>query len=132
MGNHAQAQAYYATALKIMPDQPGVLSNLGLSLALERQMPQAEAMLRRAAALPAADARVRQNLALVLVARGKFAEAEDVSRRDMAPIDAAGNVQSLRRMIAQSDAWKGVAQAGEPIRKVANRAGRTREASAEE
>ena len=121
MGNHAQAQAYYATALKIVPDQPGILSNLGLSYALERRMPLAEDTLRQAAALPAADARVRQNLALVLTARGKYAEAEEVSRRDMASIDAAENVQALRRTIAQSDAWKGVAQpdAGGPRRKVA-------------
>ncbi|HWP15515.1 MAG TPA: tetratricopeptide repeat protein, partial [Xanthobacteraceae bacterium] len=34
MGRHAEAQRYYASALKIMPDEPSVLSNLGLSYAL--------------------------------------------------------------------------------------------------
>ena len=30
-GRHADAQRYYLTALKIFPDEPSVLSNLGLS-----------------------------------------------------------------------------------------------------
>ena len=105
MGAHDRAQAYYAAALKIVPDQPQVLSNLGLSYALERRMPLAEATLRQAAAQPGADARVRQNLALVLSLEGKTAAADDVSRRDPRPFQAAENVRLLDRMVAQSDAW---------------------------
>ncbi len=108
MGNHTQAQAYYASALKIVPNQPQVLSNLGLSYALERQIPLAEETLRQAVAQPGADARVRQNLALVLSLEGRYADAEAISRRDLAPIDAADNVQSIKRMIADSDTWKAV------------------------
>ncbi len=108
LGDHAQAQSYYTAALKIVPNQPQVLSNLGLSYALVRQMPNAEATLRTAADQPGADMRVRQNLALVLALQGKFSEAEDISRRDLAPIDAASNVASIRQMIAQSDTWKDI------------------------
>ena len=39
MGRHADAQRYYATALKIVPEEPSVLSNLGLSYALSRNLP---------------------------------------------------------------------------------------------
>lgn len=106
LGDHAQAQSYYTAALKIAPNQPQILSNLGLSYALERQMPSAEDALRTAAAQPGADMRVRQNLALVLALQGKFNEAEDVSRRDLPPVDAAANVASIRQMIAQSDVWR--------------------------
>ena len=122
MGDHARARDYYAAALKIVPDQPQVLSNLGLSYALEHRMPEAEQTLRHAAAQPAADARVRQNLALVLSLEGKTAEAEEVSRRDMAAIDATDNVQSMKRMIAQSDLWKGTARGTrrEPARRTAS------------
>ena len=124
LGDHGQAQSYYAAALKIAPNQPQVLSNLGLSYALARQMPQAEDTLRTAAAQPSADMRVRQNLALVLALQGKFHEAEDVSRRDLPPIDAAANVASIRQMIAHSDVWRGgeqssrksVAAATRPVR----------------
>ncbi len=122
LGDHAQARSYYAAALKIAPDQPQVLSNLGLSYALERQMPNAESTLRTAAAQPGADMRVRQNLALVLALEGKFGEAEDVSRRDLAPIDAAANVAAIRQTIAHSDVWQG--RAAGPRKAVSLKPGR--------
>ena len=108
MGDHAQAQGYYQTALKIRPGDPMVLSNLGLSYALSRDLPRAEETLREAMAQPRADMRVRQNLALVLALQGKFAEAEEVSRRDLSPIDAAANVQTIRKMIAESNTWRAI------------------------
>lgn len=106
LGDHVQAQNYYEAALKIKPDQPQVLSNLGLSYALSKRLPQAETTLSEAAAQPGADMRVRQNLALVLALQGKFNEAESVSRRDLSPIDAAANVASIRQMISQSNTWQ--------------------------
>src|ERR1700676_1957755 len=36
MGRHDDARRYYASALKIVPDEPSVLSNLGLSYVLSR------------------------------------------------------------------------------------------------
>lgn len=110
LGDHAQAQSYYTTALKIAPNQPQVMSNLGLSYALQRKMPLAEATLRDAAAQPSADMRVRQNLALVLAAEGKYRDAEEVSRRDLSPIEAAENVSVIRQTIASSDSWRAVAK----------------------
>jgi Flp pilus assembly protein TadD len=106
MGDHETARGYYEAALKIRPDEPTVLSNLGLSHALSRQLPKAEATLRQAAEQPGADARVRQNYALVLGLRGKFAEAEAVAQRDLSTTDAAANISSIRQMIAQSDTWR--------------------------
>jgi Flp pilus assembly protein TadD len=106
LGNHEQAQAYYTAALKIVPKQPHVLSNLGLSYALSKKLPQAETALQEAAAQHDADRPVRQNLALVLALEGKFASAEEVARRDLDPKDAAANVAAIRRMIAQSNTWK--------------------------
>jgi Flp pilus assembly protein TadD len=106
LGDHDQAQNYYKAALRMRPDEPAVMSNLGLSYALNRQLPAAEDTLRNAATNPKADMRIRQNLALVLALQGKFGEAEDWSRRDLAPIDAAANVASIRKMIAQSNTWR--------------------------
>ncbi len=106
LGDHEQAQAYYAAALKIVPAQPHVLSNLGLSYALSKKLPQAETALQQAAAQHDADKPVRQNLALVLALEGKFASAEEVARRDLDAKDAAANVAAIRRMIAQSNTWK--------------------------
>lgn len=106
MGDHATAQNYYHTALKINPGEPSILSNLGLSYALSKQLPMAEQTLRDAVQHPAADSRVRQNLALVLALQGKFTEAEAVSSRDLPPAQAAQNVATIRRMIAQSNTWR--------------------------
>ncbi|MGO9024163.1 MAG: tetratricopeptide repeat protein [Beijerinckiaceae bacterium] len=105
LGDHARAQEYYDAALKIVPNQPQVLSNLGLSYALSKQLPRAEETLQRAAVQPVADVRVRQNLALVLALEGKFGTAQEVLQRDLSPIDAAGNVSAIRQMIAQSNTW---------------------------
>ncbi len=108
LGDHAQAQSFYMSALKIMPREPGVLSNLGLSYALSRRLPEAEQALRQAVAQKTADRRVRQNLALVLALEGKFAEAEELSRMDLSPADAANNVTAIREMIAQSNTWRDI------------------------
>lgn len=106
LGDHEVARGYYDAALKIQPNDPNVLSNLGLSYALSRQLPKAEETLRQAASQPGADELVRQNLALVLGLQGKFAEAEDLLRRDLSPEDARANIASIREMIAQSDTWR--------------------------
>jgi Flp pilus assembly protein TadD len=101
MGRHAEAQRYYLTALKIVPEEPSVLSNLGLSYALSKDLPNAEATLRRAAAQHSADPRVRQNLALVVGLQGRFPEAEEIARADLPPDQAAANVAYLRQMLAR-------------------------------
>ncbi|MGA9487127.1 MAG: hypothetical protein WBV25_08640, partial [Methylocella sp.] len=88
------------------PAQPHVLSNLGLSYALSKKLPEAEKTLKEAAAVPDADRPVRQNLALVLALEGKFASAEEVSRRDLDAKDASANVAAIRHMISQSNTWK--------------------------
>ena len=106
MGRHAEAQKYYAAALKIVPNEPSVMSNLGLSYALDKKLPQAEATLRQAAARPNASPKVRQNLALVVGLQGRFAEAEKIAGADLPPDQAAANVNYLRQMLAQQNDWK--------------------------
>jgi len=114
MGRHEEAQRYYATALKIVPDEPSVLSNLGLSYALSKDLVRAESTLRRAAAQSRVDPRVRQNLALVVGLQGRFSEAEGISRADLPSDEAAANVAYLRQMLAQQNGWKEPGQAGKP------------------
>ena len=101
MGRHEEAQRYYASALRIIPDEPSVLSNLGLSYALSKDLKRAEDTLRRASAKGGADKRVRQNLTLVVGLQGRFQEAETIARSDLPPTEAAANVAYLRQMLAQ-------------------------------
>jgi Flp pilus assembly protein TadD len=115
LGRHADAQRHYASALRLMPDEPSVLSNLGLSYALSKNLPQAEATLRRAAAQPGAEPKVRQNLALVVGLQGRFQEAETIARGDLSPSEAAANVAYLRQMLAQQADWKKNQRGGSPL-----------------
>jgi Flp pilus assembly protein TadD len=114
MGRHQEAQQYYASALKIVPDEPSVLSNLGLSYALAHDLPNAEATLKRAAARPGADPRVRQNLALVIGLEGRFAEAETIARADLPADEAAANVAYLKQMISEHSDGKALGSAAKP------------------
>jgi Flp pilus assembly protein TadD len=103
LGRHEEARGYYASALKIVPGEPSVLSNLGLSYMLTRDLPKAEQTLRQAYASPRADARVRQNLGLVVGLQGRFAEAETIVKADLPPEEAAANVAYLKDMLNRKD-----------------------------
>jgi Flp pilus assembly protein TadD len=107
MGRHDEARSYYASALKIAPDDPGVLSNLGLSYMLTKELPKAEDALRQAYASPRANARVRQNLGLVVGLQGRFTEAETIVKADLPPDQAAANVAYLKEMLSRNDAPRG-------------------------
>lgn len=115
LGRHAEAQRYYASALRLVPDEPSVLSNLGLSYALSKNLPQAEATLRRAAEKRPSDAKIRQNLALVVGLQGRFAEAEKIVRADLSPEEAAQNVAYLRKMLAQQNDLKKLTRPGSSL-----------------
>jgi Flp pilus assembly protein TadD len=110
MGRHDEARRYYASALKISPGDPGVLSNLGLSYMLSKDLPRAEETLRQAYASPRASARVRQNLALVVGLQGRFAEAETIVKADLPPEEAAANVAYLKEMLNRNDAPRNAAK----------------------
>ena len=103
LGRHDEARRYYDSALKIVPEEPSVLSNLGLSYVLSRELPKAEEILRRAYASGKADARVRQNLGLVVGLQGRFAEAESIVRADLPEDQAAANVAYLKEMLSRKD-----------------------------
>jgi Flp pilus assembly protein TadD len=106
MGRHDEAQRYYATALRLKPDEPSVLSNLGLSYALSKDLVRAESTLRKASAQSKVDPRVRQNLALVVGLQGRFQEAESIAQADLPTETAAANVAYLRQMLAQQNGMK--------------------------
>jgi len=112
MGRPEEARQYYESALRLAPDEPSVLSNLGLSYALAKDLPRAEETLRRAVDRTGADRRVRQNLALVVGLQGRFDEAEKIARADLPPEEAAANVAYLRQMLAQPNSWKKLTRPG--------------------
>lgn len=110
LGRHAEAQRHYASALKMVPNEASVLSNLGLSYLLTKDLKRAEATLRRAGVQPNANPKVRQNLALVVGLQGRFVEAEKIARADLPDDEAAANVRYLREMLAQQNERKKLGQ----------------------
>jgi len=106
LGQGEEARQYYASALRIVPEEPSVLSNLGLSYVLSKDLAKAEEILRRANSRPDADPRVRQNLALVIGLRGHMAEAESLVKEGRPPGEAAANVAYLRKMLAKQASAK--------------------------
>jgi Flp pilus assembly protein TadD len=104
LGRYEEARQYYASALKIAPEASSVLSNLGLSYLLSKDLPKAEEVLRRANGQADADPRVRQNLALAVGLQGRLAEAETIVKADRPPEEAAANVAYLKQMLARKSA----------------------------
>jgi Flp pilus assembly protein TadD len=104
MGRYEEARQYYTNALKIAPDEPSVLSNLGLSYLLSKDLAKAEETLRRAQSRNEKDSRVCMNLAVVLGLEGRLPEAESLVRADLPPDDAAARVAELKQLLSKKEA----------------------------
>jgi Flp pilus assembly protein TadD len=104
LDRHDEARQYYASALKIRPDEASVLSNLGLSYLLSKDLPKAEETLRRARERAPGDMRLRTNLAVVVGLQGREPEAETIMKADLPPEEGAANVAALKRLLARKDA----------------------------
>jgi Flp pilus assembly protein TadD len=115
LGRHDEARGYYTSALRIVPGEPSVLSNLGLSYMLAKDLPKAEETLRQAYASSKADTRIRQNLALVVGLQGRFAEAEEIVKADLPPDEAAANVAYLKQMLSHKDSPRAPAAKSIPM-----------------
>ena len=111
MGRHEEAQRYYGTALRMAPSEPSVLSNLGLSYALAKDLVRAETTLRQAATRSQRDLGIRQNLALIMSLQGRSSEVEGVSAspRGDQPATAA-----LRELLARQNGWTEERQSDKP------------------
>lgn len=76
---YAEARQHYDRALRITPNDPNIMTNIGLSHALAGDPATAEGWLRRAVTMPNASDSVRQNLILVLQLQGKTDEAQKMA-----------------------------------------------------
>lgn len=113
LGRSSEARLRYREALDLQPNEPSVLSNLGMSYLLAKDLKTAETYLRSAAEQPGADSSVRQNLALAVGLQGRFQEAESIARQELTPEQAEANVAYLRSMLSQKGAWQQLAKADE-------------------
>ncbi len=108
LGKFDEARQYYASALKIVPDEPSVLSNLGMSYLLSKDLAKAEGVLRHALDRAKDNLRLRMNLAVVLTLEGQEAEAEKVLKADVSPDEGNVRIAELKRLLDQG--WEARAQ----------------------
>ncbi|MBP0615133.1 tetratricopeptide repeat protein [Jiella mangrovi] len=105
MGKSDEARTFYRKALEIQPNEPTVLSNLGMSYVLTNDLASAERYLKQAVQQRGVDSRVRQNLALVVGLQGRFAEAKQIASAELDPQQAEANVAFLQSMLDQQNTW---------------------------
>lgn len=108
-GAYAEAIPFYERAAALAPSQPSVQNNLAMAYAASGQPAKAEEILRRTASA-GGDAKVRQNLALVVGLQGKYEEARTIAAGDLPPEAATANVEYVRSMVRIPEAQKAVAQ----------------------
>jgi Flp pilus assembly protein TadD len=111
MGRHEEAQRYYGTALRMAPNEPSVLSNLGISYALAKDLVRAETTLRKAASQSRREASIGENLALVMRLQGRPPETEGGMPTGMRADEPAA---ALRELLARQNGWTEAGQADKP------------------
>lgn len=112
LGRYPEARRAYEEALALAPDNPGVLTNMGVSHIMAGEPAEAEAVLRRAATLAGAPVEARQNLAIAIALQGRFDEAEQLVRVDVPPAQAAANMVYLRGLLRDNRRWGDLGRAG--------------------
>lgn len=96
-----EATAAHRQAIALAPNEAAPNANYAMHLAARGDLPGAEAMLRRAAAMPASTIQIRQNLALVIGLQGRIGEAEKLARQDLPPESVENNLAWLRAATSQ-------------------------------
>lgn len=112
LGRYPEARLAYEEALALAPENPGVLTNMGVSHILAGEPAEAEAVLRRASALAMAPVEARQNLAIAIALQGRFDEAEQLVRVDVPPAQAAANMSYLRGLLRDNRRWDDLGRPG--------------------
>ena len=99
-GKYQDAIPFYERAMTLAPGKPSIMNNLALALTMNGEAAKAEDLLRRAGNSGGGnDAKVKQNLALVLGLQGKYDEATKVASQSMPSDRAASNTALVRQMV---------------------------------
>jgi Flp pilus assembly protein TadD len=98
-GSYREAITFYERAQALNPGHPSVLNNLALAYTMSGEPERGEQLLRQASASGAENAKVRQNLALVLGLQGKYDEATKIASVDLEAAQAQANTAYLKKMV---------------------------------
>ncbi|WP_439542224.1 tetratricopeptide repeat protein [Hyphomicrobium sp.] len=98
-GSYREAITFYERAQALNPGHPSVLNNLALAYTMSGEPERGEQLLRQASAGGNENAKVRQNLALVLGLQGKYDEATKIASVDLEAAQAQANTSFLKKMV---------------------------------
>ena len=98
LGYHDRARLSYDAALTLAPDNAIILTNMGLSRALAGDLKEGITILERAILTPGADARARQNLALLYGMGGNYEAARKLGRLDLPDEAVEANINYYRAL----------------------------------
>jgi Flp pilus assembly protein TadD len=98
-GNYQDAIPFYQKAMTLAPDKPSIMNNLAMAFTMNGEPAKAEDLLRKAKSSGNANAKVDQNLALVLGLQGKYDEATKVASAQLPADKAAANTALVRQMV---------------------------------
>jgi Flp pilus assembly protein TadD len=98
-GSYREAITFYERAQALQPGHPSVLNNLALAYTMSGEPERGEQLLRQASAGGNENAKVRQNLALVLGLQGKYDEATKIASVDLEAAQAQANTALLKKMV---------------------------------
>ncbi|MDX2276490.1 MAG: tetratricopeptide repeat protein [Hyphomonadaceae bacterium] len=106
LGRYDEARQAYQEALALRPNDPAVLTNLGMSHLISGDPAEAEQVLRQAVSLPGAPPQARLNLAVAVALQGRFDEAERLERADLPAAAAQSNMTYLRGLLSDPRSWR--------------------------
>lgn len=98
-GRYKEAIPVYERALTLAHDQPSVVNNLAMAYAMSGEAARAEQLLRKAAASDNNNAKVRQNLALVLSLQGKHDDARALGAGTPGAETVAYNADLMQKIV---------------------------------
>lgn len=97
--NYAEAQKAYQRAIALSPENPIILNNLALSLAVSGELNRAIEILERAAVRPGTNPTLRQNLAMLHSLNGDKKAARAMGRMDLSEKDVAKNLEYYQQFL---------------------------------
>lgn len=98
-GSYREAISFFERAQALNPGHPSVMNNLALAYTMSGEPERGEQMLRQASEKSGDNAKVRQNLALVLGLQGKYDEATKMGSVDLPASQAEANTSLLKKMV---------------------------------
>lgn len=97
--NYSEAQKAYERAIVLSPENPLIINNLALSLAVSGELKRAIEILNKFATRPGSTPQIRHNLALLHALNGNTKAARTIGRIDLPEQEVAKNLEYYEKFL---------------------------------